>query len=131
MRESESGPFPLPDSNLDSSIIWRESSLSCAVDVSGGDKNLGAPKREEVMGKIASATTSREGALGRRIEIPISGARELLDLECENHEIFGIFRGFTVGDWVEINGVVRRRFWRSGTTIGSRSYIQVSGLKAR
>ncbi|NDA81284.1 MAG: hypothetical protein EBX92_09270 [Actinobacteria bacterium] len=87
--------------------------------------------RIRLVGRIESATTSREGILGRRIEIPIPGARESFDLECNKVEIFSSFRTLKVGQWVEITGAMRRRFWRSGGAIASRSYIEVLTLKAR
>lgn len=84
-----------------------------------------------LVGRIATATTSREGVFGRRIEIPIPGARESLELECENREISPLFRSLKIGEWVQIEGSIRRRFWRSGSTISSRSYIEVARVRPR
>ena len=36
--------------------------------------------RVQIIGVVASATQSREGVLSRKIEIPIPGARETLDI---------------------------------------------------
>lgn len=79
-------------------------------------------------GLVASATITRAGVLARRIEIPISGSREILDIECEKQEIFRVFRSLRVGQWVEVEGSVRKRFWRVGSGLASRSYIEVKSL---
>ena len=79
-------------------------------------------------GLVASASISRDGVLARRIEIPISGSREILDIECEKPEIFRVFRSLRIGQWVEVEGSVRKRFWRVGSGLASRSYIEVKSL---
>ena len=86
--------------------------------------------RVQIIGVVASATQSREGVLSRKIEIPIPGARETLDIECEKPEFFPLFRAFKVGDWISLEGAVRKRFWRSGALVASRSYIQLHSLKS-
>ena len=86
--------------------------------------------RVQIIGVVASATQSREGVLSRKIEIPIPGARETLDIECEKPEFFPLFRAFKVGDWISLEGAIRKRFWRSGALIASRSYIQLHSLKS-
>ncbi len=86
--------------------------------------------RVQIIGVVASATQSREGVLSRKIEIPIPGARETLDIECEKPEFFPLFRAFKVGDWISLEGAIRKRFWRSGASIASRSYIQLHSLKS-
>ena len=86
--------------------------------------------RVQIIGVVASATQSREGVLSRKIEIPIPGARETLDIECEKPEFFPLFRAFKVGDWISLEGAIRKRFWRSGALVASRSYIQLHSLKS-
>ena len=86
--------------------------------------------RVQIIGVVASATQSREGVLSRKIEIPIPGARETLDIECEKPEFFPFFRAFKVGDWISLEGAIRKRFWRSGASVASRSYIQLHSLKS-
>ncbi len=86
--------------------------------------------RVQIIGVVASATQSREGVLSRKIEIPIPGARETLDIECEKPEFFALFRAFKVGDWISLEGAIRKRFWRSGALVASRSYIQLHSLKS-
>ena len=86
--------------------------------------------RVQIIGVVASATQSREGVLSRKIEIPIPGARETLDIECEKPEFFPLFRAFKVGDWISLEGAIRKRFWRSGASVASRSYIQLHSLKS-
>lgn len=86
--------------------------------------------RVQIIGVVASATQSREGVLSRKIEIPIPGARETLDIECEKPEFFALFRAFKVGDWISLEGAIRKRFWRSGASVASRSYIQLHSLKS-
>ena len=86
--------------------------------------------RVQIIGVVASATQSREGVLSRKIEIPIPGARETLDIECEKPEVFPLFRAFKVGDWISLEGAIRKRFWRSGASVASRSYIQLHSLKS-
>ena len=100
---------------------------------------MGSKKRVEsgghnqvhLVGVLASATMSRDGILSRRLEIPERGAREVLDLECENREIFPVFRSCKVNQWVEVRGHVRRRFWRAGNSLASRSYIEVRAMNPR
>jgi len=38
-------------------------------------------------------------------------------------------RGLAVGDIVEINGELRRRFWKSGAGVASRVEVEISSLK--
>ena len=47
--------------------------------------------RVELSGVVASAPEMRNGVLSRRIEVPIVGAREILEVECENPKLFGFF----------------------------------------
>lgn len=82
-------------------------------------------------GTIASATTSRAGILSRRLEVTTEHSREILDIECENTEFFKVFRSLKVGDVVNIEGMIRRRFWRTGTGVVSRSYVEIHGVKPR
>ena len=84
-----------------------------------------------LLGVIASATTSRERVLSRRIEIPSAGGRESIDVECEKGEISPLFRKLRINQWVEIEGRIRRRFWRSGAAIASRSYVEVLRITPR
>lgn len=101
----------------------RHSNLSASEDVVG--RNY-----VEVVGIVASTASSRAGVLSRRIEIPIVGAREIIDLECENRELFPIFRSLKVGQWISLQGALRKRFWRSGAAVASRSYIELHSLKS-
>jgi hypothetical protein len=84
-----------------------------------------------LVGILASATTSREGVFARRLEIPQSGAREIFDLECEKEEIIPVFRSMKVREWVEVRGRIRRRFWRAGGALASRTYIEVTSISPR
>lgn len=84
-----------------------------------------------LVGVIASATTSREGVCARRLEIPESGAREILELECEKEEIILVFRSMKVKQWVEVRGRIRRRYWRAGGALASRTYIEVTSISPR
>lgn len=95
------------------------------------EKSIDAENRVHLVGVIASAITSREGVLARRIEIPMPGAREMVDIECEKGEISRVFRSLRVDQWVEIEGQLRRRYWRDGARLASRTYVEVSRLKAR
>lgn len=81
----------------------RHSNLSASEDVVG--RNY-----VEVVGIVASTASSRAGVLSRRIEIPIVGAREIIDLECENRELFPIFRSLKVGQWISLQGALRKDF---------------------
>lgn len=85
----------------------------------------------KLVGVIASATTSREGVLARRLEIPGETNRDVVDLECEKGEFSRLFRSFRVNQWVEVEGQLRRRYWRSGAQLISRSYVEISRVKAR
>lgn len=85
----------------------------------------GGINRVRLVGVIASATRSRENTLARRIEIPIAGMRESIDLECEKGEFFTVFRKLRINQWVEIQGRIRRRYWRSGGSVASRSFVEV------
>ncbi len=89
-----------------------------------------AKNHVEVVGLVASATLSRDGILSRRIEVPIPGARESLDVECEKGQFSPLFRSLKVGQWICLQGAVRKRFWRTGANISSRSYIQLHSLKS-
>lgn len=95
------------------------------------EKSIDAENRVHLVGVIASAITSREGVLARRIEIPTPGAREMVDIECEKGENLRVFRSLRVDQWVEIEGQLRRRYWRDGARLASRTYVEVSRLKAR
>ena len=90
--------------------------------------------RVRLVGVVASATTSREGTLARRLEIPAidnKSAREMIDLECEKSEILQAFRGLRVKDWVSLEGRIRRRYWRAGATLLSRTYVEVTQIDPR
>lgn len=90
--------------------------------------------RVRLVGVVASATTSREGTLARRLEIPAidnESAREVIDLECEKSEILGAFRGLRVKDWVSLEGRIRRRYWRAGAALLSRTYVEVTQIDPR
>ena len=95
------------------------------------EKSIDAENRVHLVGVIASAITSREGVLARRIEIPTPGAREMIDIECEKREISKVFRSLRVDQWVEVEGQLRRRYWRDGARLASRTYVEVSRLKAK
>mgnify|MGYP003347885005 FL=1 len=84
-----------------------------------------------IQGLVASALTSREGILARRIEVVTTGAREILDLECEKKELSGVFRSLKVGQRLLVEGSIRRRFWRNGAQLVSRTYIEVNRLQAQ
>lgn len=84
-----------------------------------------------LVGIVASATTSRMGVLSRRLDVPQAGAREMFELECEKEEIFPSFRSARVNEWVEVRGRIRRRFWRAGNALASRSYIEVTSITQR
>ena len=84
-----------------------------------------------IQGLVASALTSREGILARRIEVVTTGAREILDLECEKKELSGVFRSLKVGQHLLVEGSIRRRFWRNGAQLVSRTYIEVNRLQAQ
>jgi hypothetical protein len=94
-------------------------------------KTLDPLNRVHLVGVIASAMTSREGVLARRVEIPAPGAREIIDVECEKGEISKVFRGLRIDQWVEVEGQLRRRYWRDGARLASRTYVEVSRLKVR
>lgn len=96
----------------------------------GAGSALAPRNRVQLIGVIASATLSREGVLSRKVEIPIPGARELLDIECVNREFFTLFRSLKVGDWISLEGAIRKRFWRTGASVASRSYIELQRLKS-
>lgn len=97
----------------------------------GREKSLEALNRVHLVGVVASAMTSREGVLARRVEIPAPGAREIIDVECEKGEISRVFRGLRIDQWVEVEGQLRRRYWRDGARLASRTYVEVSRLKVR
>ena len=84
-----------------------------------------------IQGLVASALTSRDGILARRVEVATTGARELLDLECENKELSRVFRSLKVGQHLLVEGSIRRRFWRKGAQLVSRTYIEVNRLQAQ
>lgn len=87
--------------------------------------------RVRLVGMIASASSSRAGTLTRRIEIPGAQAREVIDLECEKGENSSIFRKLRINQWVEIDGRIRRRYWRAGSTLVSRTYVEVRRIQPR
>ena len=87
--------------------------------------------RVELSGVVASAPEMRNGVLSRRIEVPIVGAREILEVECEKPEIFRLFRSLKVGEWISLEGALRRRFWRAGASLSSRSYVELHTIKSR
>lgn len=95
------------------------------------DKSFEPLNRVHLVGVIASAISSREGVLARRLEIPTPGAREVVDVECEKGEFSRVFRGLRVNQWVELEGQIRRRYWRDGAKLASRTYVEVCRLKAR
>jgi hypothetical protein len=84
-------------------------------------KSLNALNRVQSVGIIASAMTSREGVLGRRLEIPAPDARELIEIVCEKGEFSEVFRGLRVDQWVEVEGRLRRRSWRDRARMASRT----------
>lgn len=94
-------------------------------------KTLDAMNRVHLVGVVASAMTSREGVFARRLEIPEPGAREVIDVECKKGEISKIFRGLRVDQWVEVEGQLRRRYWRDGARLACRTYVELSRLKVR
>ena len=94
-------------------------------------KNEQGVNQVKLVGFIASAISSRDGKLARRIEIPTAGAKEVIDLICEKDEIFKVFRGLRVNQWVAVEGRIRRQFWRTGATLASRSYVEVFRIAPR
>jgi hypothetical protein len=86
--------------------------------------------RIELSGVLISAPELRNGVLTRRIDIPTPGAREILEIESENPEKFPLFRSLKVGEWVALEGALRKRFWRSGPALSSRSYIELHSIKS-
>ena len=86
--------------------------------------------RVELSGVVASAPEIHNGVLSRRIDVPIVGAREILEVECEKPEIFGLFQSLKVGEWISLEGALRKRFWRSGASLSSRSYVELHSIKS-
>jgi hypothetical protein len=86
--------------------------------------------RVELSGVVASAPEMRNGVLSRRIEVPIVGEREILEVECEKPEIIKLFRSLKVGEWISLEGALRKRFWRSGASLSSRSYVELHSIKS-
>ena len=99
-----------------------------AMAVTGDNKERGVNK-VRISGVITSAPTSHAGVLARRIEVFTDGVREIIDIECEKGDIFPIFRALRIGQWVSVEGSLRKRFWRRGPALASRSYVHVNSLK--
>ena len=114
-----------------SSTIRKNSNKTSAMKTRENETALVGRNQVHLVGFIATATTSRTGVLARKMEIPQPGAREVLELECEKKDIFPDFRSVRVNQWVEVRGRIRRRFWRAGSVLASRSYIEVTSITPR
>lgn len=97
---------------------------------SGRDEMVNSEGKNFVLieGRFASPSISREGVLARRVEVRTAQGRETLDVECQKGDFSRLFRSLRVGEKVRIEGSLRRRFWRAGSSIASRTFIEVSAL---
>lgn len=85
-------------------------------------------------GWVSTIATQRElpnGDLVSQFRIAITrpeGGVDTIDLEARSPETQRVALKLQDGDWVEINGSIRRRFWKSGSGLASRWQVVTSRI---
>lgn len=86
-------------------------------------------------GWVTTVATERElpsGDVVSQFRIAITrpeGGVDTIDLESWSAKTRRSAASLKDGEWVEINGSIRRRFWKSGTGIASRWQVVTNEIK--
>lgn len=100
------------------------------------DAEAGHCNEVHVVGRLAAATELRELPSGDEIAVwrlivqrdgpPVAGRPHLDTLECVGWpaRLRRTATGWTAGDLIEVDGALRRRFWRAGPALHSRYEIE-------